>query len=56
MIFMFQEHIMMKIILNDHFENVMYRSALGGIVELKILNTNNKIGDFNQSEVYSVKL
>ena len=37
----------------------MYRSALGGIVELdEILNlkSSNKIGDFNQSEVYSVEV
>ena len=42
-----------------NFENVMYRSAFGGIVELNDLlelNTNNKIGDFNQSEVYSVEV
>ena len=42
-----------------NFENVMYRSALGGIVELNDLldlNTNNKIGEFNQSEVYSVEV
>ena len=42
-----------------NFDNVMYRSALGGIVELDELlelNTSNKIGNFNQSEVYSVEV
>ena len=41
-----------------NIENTIYRSALGGIVELDDnleLILNNKIGDFNQSEVYSVK-
>ncbi len=42
-----------------NIDNLMYRSALGGIVELdEILNlkSSNKIGDFNQSEVYSVEV
>ena len=42
-----------------NLNNLMYRSALGGIVELdEILNlkSSNKIGDFNQSEVYSVEV
>ena len=42
-----------------NFDNVMYRSALGGIVELDELlelNTSNKIGNFNQSEVYSIEV
>ena len=41
-----------------NIENTIYRSAFGGIVELDDnleLILNNKIGDFNQSEVYSVK-
>ena len=42
-----------------NLNNVMYRSALGGIVELdNLLNlkSSNKIGDFNQSDVYSVEV
>ena len=42
-----------------NIDNLMYRSALGGIVELdEILNlkSSNKIGDFKQSEVYSVEV
>ena len=41
-----------------NIENTIYRSAFGGIVELDDnleLILNNKIGDFNHSEVYSVK-
>ena len=42
-----------------NLNDVMYRSALGGIVELDdLLNlkSSNKIGDFNQSDVYSVEV
>ena len=42
-----------------NIDNLMYRSALGGIVELdEILNlkSSNKIGDFNKSEVYSLEV